>query len=259
MKVLIYGINHSPELTGIGKYSGEMARWIATQQIETRVICAQPYYPEWAIHGHRKNRWETSHSDNLSIFRCPLYIPSKPSTASRVVHLVSFAFTSIFPLIKQLWWKPDVIILVVPTLICAPAALIFSKVSGCKSVLHIQDFEFDAVLGLGLLKQKYLGRLLTVWESFFLRRFDRVSTISESMLKKAHQKGVKEHNLLHFPNWADSEMFEEGHDDSSVFGKFGISRDKKVVLYSGNIGEKQGLENLVKAAYSLIDHRKSVV
>jgi len=29
MRILIHGINFSPELTGIGKYSSEMAEWLA--------------------------------------------------------------------------------------------------------------------------------------------------------------------------------------------------------------------------------------
>ncbi|EEX3469968.1 hypothetical protein D1V13_001218 [Escherichia coli] len=29
MKILVYGINYSPELTGIGKYTGEMVEWLA--------------------------------------------------------------------------------------------------------------------------------------------------------------------------------------------------------------------------------------
>ncbi|EKD96978.1 MAG: hypothetical protein ACD_23C01156G0001 [uncultured bacterium] len=29
MKILLYGINFAPELTGIGKYTGEMAAWLA--------------------------------------------------------------------------------------------------------------------------------------------------------------------------------------------------------------------------------------
>ena len=32
MHILVYGINYSPELVGIGKYSGEMAAWFAEQQ-----------------------------------------------------------------------------------------------------------------------------------------------------------------------------------------------------------------------------------
>jgi colanic acid biosynthesis glycosyl transferase WcaI len=29
MRILIYGLNFSPELAGIGKYTGEMAPWLA--------------------------------------------------------------------------------------------------------------------------------------------------------------------------------------------------------------------------------------
>ncbi|STD27602.1 glycosyl transferase family protein [Enterobacter asburiae] len=46
MKILVYGINYSPELTGIGKYTGEMVEWMASQGHDVRVITAPPYYPE---------------------------------------------------------------------------------------------------------------------------------------------------------------------------------------------------------------------
>ncbi|MCF6337253.1 MAG: colanic acid biosynthesis glycosyltransferase WcaI, partial [Gammaproteobacteria bacterium] len=42
MKILIYGINFSPELTGIGKYSGEMAAWLTSRGHEVRVVTAPP-------------------------------------------------------------------------------------------------------------------------------------------------------------------------------------------------------------------------
>ena len=49
MRILIHGINFSPELTGIGKYSGEMAEWLVAQGHEVRVVTAPPYYPEWRV------------------------------------------------------------------------------------------------------------------------------------------------------------------------------------------------------------------
>ena len=55
MRILIYGINFSPELTGIGKYSGEMADWLSNRGHEVRVITAPPYYPEWSIRKEYKN------------------------------------------------------------------------------------------------------------------------------------------------------------------------------------------------------------
>ena len=50
MKILIYGINNSPELTGIGKYTGEMASWFADNDNQVKVVSGNPYYPEWQIH-----------------------------------------------------------------------------------------------------------------------------------------------------------------------------------------------------------------
>ena len=49
MKVLLYGINYAPELTGIGKYSGEMAEWLSQLGHDVRVVTAPPYYPEWKV------------------------------------------------------------------------------------------------------------------------------------------------------------------------------------------------------------------
>ena len=58
LKILIYGINFAPELTGVGKYTGEMAAWLAAAGHEVRVITAPPYYPDWNVgDGHRGDRY----------------------------------------------------------------------------------------------------------------------------------------------------------------------------------------------------------
>jgi len=49
MRLLVYGINFSPEVTGIGKYTGEMCQWLAQRGHEIRVVTAPPYYPEWRV------------------------------------------------------------------------------------------------------------------------------------------------------------------------------------------------------------------
>ena len=57
MRILIHGINFSPELTGIGKYTGEMAVWLAVQGHEVRVVTAPPYYPQWRVAEGYANGW----------------------------------------------------------------------------------------------------------------------------------------------------------------------------------------------------------
>lgn len=258
MKILIYGINFSPELTGIGKYTGEMAYWFADQGHDVRVITAPPYYPEWQVHkGYRANWFSTEQHDNLRVYRCPLYVPKKVSTLKRLVHLASFSVSSFFPLLAQISWKPDLVICVAPSLFCAPGALLLSKLTGCTSVLHIQDFEVDAMLGLGMTNAGMFARMASSFERWCLQSFKYVSTISHSMLARAGTKGVKPESLLLFPNWSEVERFTSV-DPAAVqelSRKFDIPPDHKVVLYSGNIGEKQGLEIVINAAKELVDQK----
>ena len=248
MKILLYGINFAPELTGIGKYSGEMVEWLVQQGHEVTVVTAPPYYPQWQIQPPY-SKWHFSKEDfhGATVFRCPMYVPKKPTAIKRLLHLADFALSSLVGLFRARKQKPDIIIAVEPTLFCTPAALLFSCFTGARSWLHIQDFELDAMFGLGFAKAGLVQRLALKVEAWLMRRFDRVSTISDAMLKRAENKGVSANRLRLFPNWADVDAIHPLPDDRYYRKQWQLD-DKKVVLYSGNLGKKQGLENVIDAA-----------
>lgn len=252
MKILLYGINYSPELTGIGKYSGEMASWLATQGHEVRVVTAPPYYPDWKVwQGFSSWRFSKRQEAGVTVIRCPLYVPARPTAIKRLLHLASFSLSSAFAIFAQLRWKPDLVILVVPTLFCAPQALALSKLTGATSVLHIQDYEVDALFGLAIAKGDRLKRFAFAAERALLRAFDRVSTISSGMLQRAADKGVPEDQLRFFPNWSETARFRNVPRHAELLSRLGVDPAKRVLLYSGNIGEKQGLEYVIHAAQRL--------
>ncbi|EPC4948302.1 colanic acid biosynthesis fucosyltransferase WcaI [Salmonella enterica] len=258
MKILVYGINYSPELTGIGKYTGEMVAWMAREGHEVRVITAPPYYPQWKV-DERYSAWRYRREEGeATVWRCPLYVPKQPSTLKRLLHLGSFALSSFFPLMAQRRWKPDRIIGVVPTLFCTPGMRLLATLSGARTVLHIQDYEVDAMLGLGMAgkgKRGSVARLATAFERSALRNVDNVSTISRSMMNKAREKGVAAEKILFFPNWSEVARFQDVNDAdvTALRQQLGLPEGKKIVLYSGNIGEKQGLEKVIDAAERLRD------
>jgi colanic acid biosynthesis glycosyl transferase WcaI len=88
-------------------------------------------------------------------------------------------------------------------------------------------------------------------ERWLLRRFDRVSTISERMLDRARGKGIENTRLLSLPNWVDISAIRPLQHPSRFRAELGIPDDAIVALYSGNMGGKQGLEVLADAALRL--------
>lgn len=259
MKILLYGINYSPELTGIGKYSGEMAAWLVAQGHEVRVVTAPPYYPDWKVwQGFSTWRFIKRQEAGVTVIRCPLYVPAKPTAIKRLLHLASFSLSSSFALLTQLSWKPELVVLVVPTLFCAPQALALARLTGAKSVVHIQDYEVDALFGLSIAKGERLKRWAFTVERSVLRAFDRVSTISSGMLQRAAEKGIDKERLRFFPNWSETARFQNVSRNAELLRGLGVDPDKRVLLYSGNIGEKQGLECVIYAAERLAERTELV-
>lgn len=131
---------------------------------------------------------------------------------------------------------------------CAPAAVAFASLRGAKSWLHIQDYEVDAAFDLGLVKGRALRRWVQGAELCLMRRFDRVSTISGSMVKRALAKGLAAQRMVHLPNWVDIAGITPLEAPSTYRAELGLAADAVVALYSGNMGNKQGLEILVDVA-----------
>jgi len=263
MRILIVGINYAPELTGIGKYSGEMAEWLAAAGHEVHIVTAPPYYPEWKVadgyaawrYGKEVNlpqhRFDKK-GGNLVVYRCPIWVPAQPSGLKRLLHLASFALSSLPVMLGQVFWRPHLILVIEPPLFCAPAAWMCARLSGAKAWLHVQDFEVDAAFELGLLRALWLRGLVSKLESWLMRRFDRVSTISPNMVRRLIQKNVAQDKTVFFSNWVDIDAIFPLRAPSAMRQQLGIASARTVALYSGNMGEKQGLEIVLESAARLV-------
>lgn len=245
--IAVVSLNYAPEPVGIGKYNTEFLEYVKESGVDASIICAQPYYPAWQIFkDYNGYRYSYEERNGVFVRRCPLFVPKKVTTVTRLLHLLTFSLSSALALFF-LPRKPTLIILVQPTLFCAPFVLLYSKIRSIPAVLHIQDYELDAMLGIASQKRPHT-KVFYKLESFIMRRFDLVSTISFKMLEKAKQKGVNRNKLVHFPNWADTNLISPVVKPKISKKDFGFSEDDKVVLYSGNIGKKQGLESVISAA-----------
>ena len=256
MRILIVGINYAPELTGIGKYSSEMAEWLVAAGHEVRAVTAPPYYPEWRVaKEYAAWRYSKEKRKGVSIWRCPIWVPTRPSGLKRLVHLASFALSSLPVMFRQIFWRPDVILTIEPPLFCATAAWMCARLSGAKAWLHVQDFEIDAAFELGILRARWLRGIVSNIESWLMRRFDRVSTISPNMVQRLIQKNVAVEKAKLFTNWVDLDSIFPLSEPNAMRQQLGLSSDCSVALYSGNMGEKQGLDIVLEAAARLVNEK----
>lgn len=148
------------------------------------------------------------------------------------------------------------VLTVEPAFACAPAALLAARLCGAPAWLHIQDFEIDVAFDLGLLPSGgLLQRFAQACERFLRRRFSRFSTISRGMLRRLPQKGVEASLAIFFPNWVDVDAIRPEEEPCLLREQLGIAPDQVVLLYSGNMGMKQGLEILPELAIGLRGHK----
>ncbi|HUG73291.1 MAG TPA: WcaI family glycosyltransferase, partial [Steroidobacteraceae bacterium] len=212
-------------------------------------------YPEWRIGpGYSGWAYRREQRCGAQVYRCPLYVSRNATGLRRILHVLSFALSS-FPVIvwQALAWRPQLMFVVEPTLGYVPSALLAGRLAGARLWLHVQDFEVDAAFGLGLLPQGRLQRLVLGVESWLMRRFDRVSSISGRMVERLSAKGVAVEKVDSLPNWVDVGQIRPLERENALRAELGIPASHFVLLYSGNMGEKQGLELLVATARRLQD------
>jgi colanic acid biosynthesis glycosyl transferase WcaI len=215
-----------------------------------RVVAAPSYYPAWSIpETHRSWFYRTETINNVPVTRCPIYVPSIPTGAKRLIHHASFALTSMWPVVsKAIRWHPDVIFSVAPSLMSAALTSWIARRTGAFSWLHVQDFEVDAAFDLGILSNKRLRDRMVAVESAVLRSFDCVSTISPQMLGRLASKGVDPEKIREFRNWTDTRQILPSNGNTDFRKQLDLEDSHFVGLYSGTMSNKQGLDLIIEAA-----------
>ena len=257
-KILLIAGNFFPEPTGIGKYNGEMINWLAGQGHSCTVITTFPYYPQWKTQSPYEKRrfWFKSEevklkdSVTIKIIRCPHYVPKNPSGVFRLISEFSFFMSAYMVLICFLFKKKfDYIINVAPPFEMGLLGVIYKKIRGGKLLYHVQDMQIDAARDLCIIRHKHIINCMLSVERYIMKNTDFISTISEGMIEKVKMKCGK--NILYFPNWVNTNLFHPIPNNNAIKSKFGFKSTDKVVLYSGAIGHKQGLEMILHSAKTL--------
>jgi colanic acid biosynthesis glycosyl transferase WcaI len=244
MKINVWGINYSPELTGIAVYNSGLCEHLAKQGHDVTMVTGFPYYPQWKLDPiYRARLFAGEASKGVNIKRCWLYVPERLSTATRILHEASFVITSS---LRQLFLPPpDLYIVISPPLLLGLAAYIICLLNKSRYIFHVQDLQPDAAVGLNMIKQGFFTKLLYWFEKIAYEKAIAVSAISEQMIEAIEKKGISSEKLILLPNWVET--------DKSIkeAATFNAEKNSYLVSYAGNLGVKQGLDIVIETARKL--------
>jgi colanic acid biosynthesis glycosyl transferase WcaI len=258
MNITVWGINYGPELTGIAPYNTALCEHLARHGHDVRMVTSFAYYPSWTK--AREDRGRLFRRDSVHgvpVHRCWHFVPRKANALKRIIHEGTFVATSF---LRQLTLPaPDAYVVVSPPLLLGAAAWLLGKIKRRPFVFHVQDLQPDAAAGLGMLKQGQFIRALYRLEKFAYEKAARVSGITPGMLDAFRRKGVPESKLVLFPNGVVLPDLSARPQSGAFRARNGFRAGEFLVVYSGNLGVKQGLDVLVEAARHLASNIRIVI
>ena len=249
LRILILGINYWPERTSVSPFTTGLSEHLAAQGHTVRVITAFPYYPEWRTwDSYRGKITQKEIIKGVEVRRVMHFVPWKPSSlVQRLVHDFSFAVAALIAGIGARKW--DVIYCSSPPPAVALAAYLLSIWHSVPFTIKLTDLASEAAIATDILRQDGLTiRAARALEDFVYRKAVAVFCLCDAFIYKLDARGIASSKLHRVPDWADTESIRPMSADDSFRVANGIAPSQFVALHTGNMGKKQDLMNIVRAA-----------
>ena len=251
MRIVVWGINYAPELTGISPYNTSLCEFLQRRGDDVEMLTTFAYYPAWKKREEDRGEfYRTDIVNGVKVRRCWHYVPERVNAWRRILHEGTFVLTSTLRALTLP--AADIYVVVSPPLLLGTAAWLVTVFERRSFVFHVQDLQPDAAVGLGMLRQGWFTRALYALEAFAYRKAVRVSSISRGMLEVFRRKGVPDEKLLYVPNSIPLPDPETLPARGEFRARYGISSDEFLASYAGNLGVKQGLDILLETAALLV-------
>ena len=245
-RILFFNRSYWPDAEATGQLLTELCEDLA-KSFSVAIIAGQP---NGNPTGARYRRFGTEFRHGVRIRRVWHTRFPKRFLPLRMINYVTFLFSAFW---AAVWTKrPDVAVVETdPPLQCV-IGWYLKRLRGAKLVVYLQDIHPDIAIALGKVRDGILTRMLRSLMFKIYRAADQVIVLSRDMRERVIESGVAPERVACIPNWVDTQQvrpikrgnpFRERHKLDGTF----------VVMYSGNLGLCQRLEDVIAAAGCLRD------
>jgi colanic acid biosynthesis glycosyl transferase WcaI len=239
--VLFTAINYWPEPSGIAPYTTGLAEHLARSGHSVSVITGYPHYPSWRVDTAYRGWRCREVIAGVEVLRRRHYVPARQSVIGRGAYEATFLFNGLLSRLHP----PDVIVGVIPSLSGGALARIFSARWHVPYGIIAQDLMSRAAEQSGMRVGGQVAAGVARLEAWSLRRARAVGVVSSAFVPYVRSLGVAERRIVDLPNWIVRPPVNATPAETRRRLEWGT---EQIVLHAGNMGLKQGLEQVLDAA-----------
>jgi colanic acid biosynthesis glycosyl transferase WcaI len=215
---------------------------------QVTVLAAVPHFPSGRVPPeYRRKAWYKETRSAVSVFRA--WVPD--GDRAKLPHrLLTFLVYQLMTCVIGLGQAYDVVVISNPAIETGLPFGLLSWLRRKPTLLMVWDVYPDIGVHLGIFRHPLVISLVKATEDFCLLRSAAVHVLSESFVDGLTLRGVEKSKIVVIPPWLDTEFIHPLSRQNSFSEEFDLTRSF-VVLYAGNLGMSQGLDQILIAAKAL--------
>ena len=225
--------HYYPEMSGTARRTKELAENFVKKGHQVSVLTSYP----------RKFRSHPGISfkpyeqiNNVSVYRIKTLFEVNNIVLLRLFSYSTFVIQSILYALR-LSKKSEIVITIAPL----SSGIIGSVVKMANKTHHhfdVPDILPDLGISAGMIKNKFVIKLLFRLEKWVYKNSDTISTCTIGQLKNINSKGIPKEKITWIPDWIDNSNLVTFHKAiaSKISNNF---KGKKIISFIGNIGALQ--------------------
>lgn len=246
--ILVLTRHYAPEPTGSAPPMQQLAEWLAAQGYETHVVTSRPSYPEPRITpGYEAGQQDRVIEAGVHVIRFPTMPVRGARLLARTVPEARFMLQLLVARSTGTLRPSKSVISLCPSTLTVISASFFRKQGG-RHVVIVHDVQSGLGAALGSRWVRPVLALLRQIERWSFNRADHLVVLSQGMADALKSLGV------HTP----VTILPPQVDCSQITPRARPNGAPPTLMYSGNLGRKQGLNQILDLAALLLERTPEV-
>ena len=232
---------YRPEMIGSGPFCGDLAEWLNQKGYRVTVLTGQPHYPfGQKFPGYGPAGPSRQIVNGVRIERVRSWAPKQGSAVSRILGDICFMASGIAALLRRRVGRNALVVSLCPSILTVALGMMARR-SGGRHIAVVHDIQSGLARGLGMVGSRWLLHAMRWCERFVLNRADLVAVLTEEMRQQLRSGGITS-PIEVIPIWVDT---------GRIWPVEELPDGRVTILYSGNLGKKQGLGQVIALAEEL--------